>query len=81
MGHNSMNDAQGDAMRKRKKFKQQTEFTSGTDRPKDERAKERMAEALAAYQGPVTKCQPESAQANELSASSKVSKRWSRPGR
>jgi hypothetical protein len=75
-----MNDAQGDAMRKRKKFKQ-VNFTSGTDSPKDERAKDRMAEALAAYQGPITKCQPESAQANELSASSKVSKRWSRPGR
>jgi hypothetical protein len=68
-------------VRKRKKSTQRVKFTSGTDRPKDERAKDRMAEALAAYQGPITKCQPESAQANELSASSKVSKRWSRPGR
>jgi hypothetical protein len=63
IGHNSINDAQGgDAMRKRKRFKQWKEFTSGTDRPKDERAKERMAAALAAYQGPITKCPPESAQ-------------------
>jgi hypothetical protein len=42
-------------MRKRQKFKQRKTFTSGTDRPRDERAKERMAEALAAYQGPITK--------------------------
>jgi hypothetical protein len=40
-------------MRKQKKFKQRVKFTSGTDRPKDEQAKEQMAEALAAYQGPI----------------------------
>jgi hypothetical protein len=76
-----MNDAQGDAMRKRNKFKYRVEFTSGTDRPKDEHAKERMADALAAYRGPITKCQPESELKSTLSASSNVAKRWKRPGR
>jgi hypothetical protein len=66
-------------MRKRKKFTQRKEFTSGTDRPKDERAKERMAQALAAYHGPITKCQPESAQARKLSASANVAKGPSKP--
>jgi hypothetical protein len=47
-------------MRKRKKFTQRIEFKPKADRPKDEQAKERMAEALAAYRGPITKCQPES---------------------
>jgi hypothetical protein len=65
-------------MRKRKKFTQRV-FTSGTDRPKDEQAKERMAEALAAYQGPITKCQPESAQGRALSASANVAKGPSKP--
>ena len=68
-------------MLKRNKFKQRKDFTSGTDKPKDERAKERMAEALAAYQGPITKCQPESEQKSALSASSNVAKRWTPPGR
>jgi hypothetical protein len=48
-------------MMKRKKLTQQKKFfTSRADRPKEERAKERerMAEALAAYQGPITKCPP-----------------------
>jgi hypothetical protein len=68
-------------MRKRKKFTQRIEFKPKADRPKDEQAKERMAEALAAYRGPITKCQPESELKSVLSASSNVSKRWSRPGR
>jgi hypothetical protein len=57
---------QGDAMLKRKKFTQTKKFfMPGADRPKEERAKERerMAEALAAYQGPITKCPPGSASA------------------
>ena len=70
---------EGDAMRKRKKFTQRVKFKPGTDRPKDEQAQERMAEALAAYQGPITKCSPTSAQARKLSASAQVAKRWSRP--
>jgi hypothetical protein len=68
-------------MRKRNKFKYRAEFTSGTDRPKDEQAKDRMEEALAAYQGPITKCPPESELKSALSASSNVAKRWKRPGR
>ena len=83
VGHNATIDretmAQEDAMRKRNKFKQRKDFTSGTDKPKDERAKERMAEALAAYQGPITKCPPESAQKRALSASNKMAKGPSRP--
>jgi hypothetical protein len=72
--------AQEDAMRKRQKFKKQTKtFTSGTDRPTDERAKERMAEALAAYQGPITKCPPWSARDRALSASNRLAKGPSRP--
>jgi hypothetical protein len=41
----------------RRKFTQRNKFTPRTDRPKEERAKERerMAEALAAYQGPITR--------------------------
>jgi len=59
-------------MRKRKKF------TPRADRPKEERAKERerMAEALAAYQGPITKCPPGSVQHR---ASNRLAKRPSRP--
>src|SRR6516225_5179121 len=47
-------------MRKRKKSTQQRKFIPRPDRPKEARAKERerMAEALAAYQGPITKCPP-----------------------
>jgi len=63
-------------MRKRKQW---IKFKPGTDGPKDEQAQERMAEALASYQGPITKCSPKSAQARKLSASAQVSKRWSRP--
>ena len=51
---------------KRKKYTPRTEFTTGSDRPKDEQAKERMAEALAAYRGPITKCPPESELKNAL---------------
>ena len=64
---------------KRKKYTPRIEFTTGSDRPKDEQAKERMAEALAAYQGPITKCQPESAQGRALSASANVAKGPSKP--
>ena len=71
--------AQEDAMRKRKKVKQWVKFTPGTDKPKNERAKEQMAEALAAYQGPITKCQPESELKRALSASSNVAKAPSKP--
>ena len=71
--------AQGDAMGKRKKFTQWIKFEPKADRPKDEQAQDRMAEALAAYRGPITKCSPKSAQARKLSASAQVSKRWSRP--
>jgi hypothetical protein len=50
-------------MRKQKKFTQGKKFMPRADRPKDRQAKEheRMAEALAAYQGPITKCPPGSA--------------------
>jgi hypothetical protein len=66
---------------KRKGFTQRKKFAPRADRPKDEQAKERqrMAEALAAYQGPITKCQPGSAQRRALSASARVAKRPSRP--
>jgi hypothetical protein len=62
-------------MRIRKKF------IPRTDRPKEQRAKERerMSEALAAYQGPITKCPPGSAQNRALSASARVAKVPSRP--
>ena len=65
-------------MGKRKKFTQWIKFEPKADRI-DEQAQERMAEALAAYQGPITKCSPTSAQARKLSASAQVAKRWSRP--
>jgi hypothetical protein len=48
-------------MLKRKKFTQRKKYTPRADRPMEERAKERMAEALAGYQGPITKCPPGSA--------------------
>ena len=68
-------DAQGDAMRKQKKLTQRKKYT-----PKDEQAKERerMAEALAAYQGPITKCPPGSVEDPALSASARMAKRPSR---
>ena len=61
---------------KQKKFTQWMRFTPGTDRPKVEQAKqhERMTEALAAYQGPITKCPPGSSRARALSASNRVAK-------
>jgi hypothetical protein len=67
-------------MLKRKKFTHWKKFTPGADSPKEERAKEheRMAEALAAYQGPITKCPPGSAHDKALSASSRVAKGPSR---
>jgi hypothetical protein len=67
-------------MRKPKKLTQRKKFTPRAARPKDERAKERerMAEALAAYQGPITKCPSGSVQDSALSASAQVAKRPSR---
>ena len=64
-------------MRKPKKYEK---FTPRAKRPKDEQVKERerMAEALAAYQGPITKCRPGSVQDPALSASARVAKRPSR---
>ena len=85
IGHDVTIDAiqwpQGDAMRKRKKFTHPKKLTPRADRPKEERAKERerMAEALAAYQGPITKCPPGSVQDRALSASNRLAKRPSRP--
>ena len=77
IGHNATIDAQGDAVRKRKKYEK---FKPRAATPKDERAKERkrMAEALAAYQGPITKCPPGSVENSALSASARVAKRSSR---
>ena len=65
-------------MRKPKKFTRRKKYTPRAKRPKDERAKERerMTEALAAYQGPIIKCPPGSVRA--LSASGRVAKRPSR---
>jgi hypothetical protein len=67
-------------MRKRKNLTQRKKFTPRAARPKDEQAKERerMAEALAAYQGPITKCPSGSVQDSALSASARVAKRPSR---
>jgi hypothetical protein len=77
IGHNATIDAQGDAMRKRKKYEK---FTPRAATPKDEQAKElvRMADALATYQGPITKCPPGSVEDSALSASARVAKRPSR---
>ena len=68
-------------MRIRKKFTQRKKFTPRARRPKEEQAKERerMADALAAYQGPITKCPPGSARDKALSASARVAKGPSRP--
>jgi hypothetical protein len=65
---------------KQKKFTQWMKFTPGTYRPKVEQAKqhERMADALAAYQGPITKCPSGSARDSALSASNRLAKRPSR---
>jgi len=65
-------------MRKRKKSTQQKKFIL---RPKEDRTKERerMAEALAAYQGPITKCPPGSDKDRALSASNRVAKGPPRP--
>jgi hypothetical protein len=63
------------------KAKKYTHYTPRTDRRKDWQVKEdeRMAEALAAYQGPITKCPPGSAHDRALSASNRVAKGPSRP--
>ena len=68
-------------MRKQKKFTQQKKFMPRAVRPKEEQAKERerMAEALAGYQGPITKCPPGSARDRALSASNRVAKGPPRP--
>jgi hypothetical protein len=65
-------------MRKRKKSTQQKKFIL---RPKEDRTKERerMAEALAAYQGPITKCPPGRDKDRALSASNRVAKGPPRP--
>ena len=65
-------------MRKRKKSTQQKKFIL---RPKEDRTKERerMAEALAAYQGPITKCPPGPDKDRALSASNRVAKGPPRP--
>jgi len=67
-------------MRKQKNFTQQKKFIPRAVRPKEEQAeeRERMAEALAAYQGPITKCPPGSARDRTLSASNRVAKGPSR---
>ena len=56
-------------MRKQKKFTQQKKFIPRAVRPKEEQAeeRERMAEALAGYQGPITKCPPGSGRAKRPS--------------
>ena len=66
-------------MLKRKKFTQRIELRA--KRPKEEQAKERerMAEALAAYQGPITKCPPGSARDRALSAPNRVAGRRGPP--
>jgi hypothetical protein len=68
-------------MRKRGKFTQRKKYTPRPERPKDWQAKdhERMAEALAAYQGAITKCPPGRARVKALSASNRVAKGPSRP--
>ena len=68
-------------MLKRTKFTQRKKYTPRVDWPKEEQAteRERMAEALAAYQGPITKCPPGSARDRALSASNRVAKGPSRP--
>jgi hypothetical protein len=66
-------------MRKQKKFIHQKKFIPRAVRPNDARAKERMADALAAYEGPITKCPPGSARDRALSASTNVAKGPSRP--
>jgi hypothetical protein len=62
------------------KGKKYTHYAPRADRPKDHQAKEHelMAEALAAYQGPITKCPPGSARDRMWSASSRVAKGPSR---
>ena len=67
-------------MLKRKKFTHWMKFTPSADRPKEDRATERdrMADALAAYQGPITKCPSGSARDSALSASARLAKRPSR---
>ena len=61
--------AAGGCAMKRKKFTQQKKFMPRAVRPKEEQAKERerMAEALAGYQGPITKCPPGSGSAKRPS--------------
>jgi hypothetical protein len=66
-------------MRKHKKYTQRIAFTPRAHKPKDEQAKDRMAEALATYRGPITKCQPESELKRALSASTNVAKAPSKP--
>jgi len=65
-------------MLKPKKFTQRKKFITRTDRKKEQaKERERMAEALAAYQGPITKCPQAGVRDRALSASARVAK--SRP--
>jgi hypothetical protein len=63
------------------KFTQGKKYTPRSRRPKDEEAKELelMEQALAAYQGPITKCPPGSARDRALSASNRMAKGPSKP--
>jgi hypothetical protein len=59
------------------KFTQRKKYTPRSDRPNEQRAKE--LELMEQDQGPITKCQPESAQGRALSASANVAKGPSKP--
>jgi hypothetical protein len=68
-------------MLKRKKFTQRKRYMPRVDRPEEEQAKERerMVDALAAYQGPITKCPQAGVRDRALSASRRAAKGPSRP--
>ena len=68
-------------MLKRTNFTQRKKYTPRVDWPKEEQAteRERMADALAAYHGPITKCPSGSARDSTLSASNRLAKRQPRP--
>ena len=66
-------------MLKGKKFTQPKRSTPRASKEEQAKERERMVEALAAYQGPITKCPPGSAQEKVLSASNRVAKGPSRP--
>ena len=64
-------------MLKGKKFTQPKRSTPRASKEEQAKERERMVEALAAYQGPITKCRPGSVQDRALSASNRLAK--SRP--